>query len=339
MNKRITIRDIALKAGVHHTTVSRALKNDSRISKESTARILALAKQMDYRPDPMLTSLVAYRSLKHQSEYQATLGWITNYPTKDGWKTSEKIGYFAGAKQRTKELGYRLDEFWLHEKGMTSRRAAEILDTRNIQGLIFIPQPRARAHIRLVWEKFSAISISHTLTWPPLHTVTNHHFRSMLSLMRHLKRLGYKRPGFACKSSINESVDRDWGGAFLAYYPENTPLIPLFINSKWTQDAFRIWLKKHKPDVVISHDKKIVQWIEESGLRIPEDIGFALPAQHDHTSTFSGIDENNELVGKTAVNLVVDMIHRGETGIPEVPLAILVAGSWLEGSTLRRQTV
>ena len=39
MQSRVTLRDIAEKAGVHHTTVSRALKNDPHICAETLAKV------------------------------------------------------------------------------------------------------------------------------------------------------------------------------------------------------------------------------------------------------------------------------------------------------------
>ncbi len=36
-----------------------------------------------------------------------------------------------------------------------------------------------------------------------------------------------------------------------------------------------------------------------------------------------------------AVDLLVDMLHRGERGLPERPSLFMVEGSWAEGGTLR----
>jgi hypothetical protein len=32
---------------------------------------------------------------------------------------------------------------------------------------------------------------------------------------------------------------------------------------------------------------------------------------------------------------MVDMLHRGEKGIPKIPLCTLVEGTWVEGPTIR----
>ncbi len=51
--KRITIADIAKKSGYSKTAVSFAFNNPERISKDAVEKILAVAKELDYIPDPM----------------------------------------------------------------------------------------------------------------------------------------------------------------------------------------------------------------------------------------------------------------------------------------------
>lgn len=56
------MRDVARAAGVSRMTVSRALKKDSPVSKETRERILKIVKKMNYVPDQMAGSLTTKRS-------------------------------------------------------------------------------------------------------------------------------------------------------------------------------------------------------------------------------------------------------------------------------------
>ena len=47
----VTIKDIAQRAHMSHTTVSRALNNSPLISEETRKRIQELARAMDYVPN------------------------------------------------------------------------------------------------------------------------------------------------------------------------------------------------------------------------------------------------------------------------------------------------
>jgi DNA-binding LacI/PurR family transcriptional regulator len=58
----ITIKDIAKKAGVSHATVSRALRNSSLISVETSGRIRQIALDVGYQPSAAARSLKTNRS-------------------------------------------------------------------------------------------------------------------------------------------------------------------------------------------------------------------------------------------------------------------------------------
>jgi len=58
---RATIKDIAAKAGVSKTTVSFALNNPKRISKETYDRIMAIVQELGYFPSPVARTLTTKR--------------------------------------------------------------------------------------------------------------------------------------------------------------------------------------------------------------------------------------------------------------------------------------
>jgi LacI family transcriptional regulator len=49
MNKRITIKDIAKELNIHHSTVSRALRNDVRVNEKTRDLVLAYAREHEYQ--------------------------------------------------------------------------------------------------------------------------------------------------------------------------------------------------------------------------------------------------------------------------------------------------
>lgn len=59
---QVTMRDVARAAGVSRMTVSRALRKDSPVSKETRDRILKVVREMNYVPDQMAGSLTTKRS-------------------------------------------------------------------------------------------------------------------------------------------------------------------------------------------------------------------------------------------------------------------------------------
>jgi LacI family transcriptional regulator len=334
---RTSIRDIALSLHVHHSTVSRALKNDLRLSQSTRDRVTAAAEKMGYRPDPFLAGLMEYRANRSKKKLQATLAWITNYSSRDGWKHYERSAYYKGACARAQQLGYNIEDFWLSEPGLDQRRAIQILLARNIQGLFFLPQPRSRTHLILEWGNFSAISFGRTLARPRFHNVNHDHYRSFACVMRKLKSLGYRRPGLVSVPRIEESVERSWRAAFAAYQTLSPrEQIPVFLHRPSPLDEFQAWLYKYKADIVVTSDESLLKWVEVSGMKVPKDIGFVLAAKHAESEpSTTGMLENNELVGKVAVDVLVQMINRGEMGPPKDPISTLVEGRWSQGLTVR----
>lgn len=62
ITKAVTMRDVARAAGVSRMTVSRALKKDSPISKETRDRILKVVRDMNYVPDQLAGSLTTRKT-------------------------------------------------------------------------------------------------------------------------------------------------------------------------------------------------------------------------------------------------------------------------------------
>ncbi len=62
MRRRVTINDIAKQAGVSKTAVSFAFNMPGRLSSETTQRILGIARQLGYAPNPIARSLNTRRT-------------------------------------------------------------------------------------------------------------------------------------------------------------------------------------------------------------------------------------------------------------------------------------
>ncbi len=342
--KRVTQKDIAAEAGVTQTTVSLALRGHHSIPAATRKRILAIAQQLSYRPDPMLASLVAYRSNLKRPVFQGTLAWLTNHPTENGWKSGRRRtqprAYHRGAKIRAEELGFNLETFWLNAPGMTAHRMRDIFVARNIAGILLPPQSKAHTAIDFFWENFASVTFGYSLTSPNLHTVMNHQFRNMLFLIRKIRELGYKRIGLAMPTSQDERVDHNYLGGYLAECSttaERRYRMPYEVRDSFNREHFNIWFEKYRPEVVVTDlgtAKQVHDWLAEMDHRVPHEVGIALPNLPDNERFFAGIDENPELIGSTAVEMVVGMIHRNEHGVPIQAHHHLITGRWCQGKSV-----
>jgi LacI family transcriptional regulator len=339
MSPRPTIRDIAHAAGCHYSTVSLALRDHPRIPSETRARIHSAAERLGYRPDAALAALCSYRTMKRPVREPAVLAWLTNYSHKKQWRASAcNCDYFEGAAKRADERGYRLENFWLAAPGMTPERMSRILWTRHIQGVLLPPQERCTS-MTLAWENFSAVTFGYSLLSPRLHLVSNHEYRSMGALFAELVRRDYHRVGLVNLAEHDQRVDHNWLAAYLVEQqalPRKHRLPPLLMPA-WDDAAFRAWVRQHRPDVVVTKLPNVLSSLRGAGFRVPQDIGVAFHSLDENSPSLSGMKKNSFQIGVMAVDLVVDMLHRGERGLPARPSLHMVEGSWTEGATLRAE--
>lgn len=337
MEKRITIRDIALRMGLHHTTVSMALRNSPLLKKETKEKIQAEAVKMGYKPDPMLTALTAYRQSKRQTSFHAVLAWINNWPNREALLAVPTYrNYYNGASARASRLGYTLQEFWLHEKDMNSAKLQRILRARNIGGLLIAPQPESKVNIGIDFQNFSAVAFGYSTQPLTLHIVTNHHSQTLDILLQKLVELGYRRPGYCIPPSSDIGGNYIWISRLLYLYSKYPELTQIPRATSLEKGALKNWIDEYKPDVLIGFSN-LISTVEELGYRVPQDLGVASVAIDIDDPRVSGANENDLLIGEIAVDVLVGMIHRGERGTPKVPIRTLVDSSWFTGGTLRAQ--
>jgi len=340
----VTLKDIARKAGVSLMTVSRALRKQGDVAAATQVKVEKIAAELGYRPHPLISALMSYRRAAKPIQSHSVLGFVTSFPTQDGWK-SRKIyqEFFQGAAEAADRHGYRLEEFWLRAPGMTAQRFSDVLYNRGISGLILAPLPISQGHLRLDWERFSAVTFSYTLARPLLHRVANHQFRAMRLTMRQLRRLGYRRKGLAMPASFDQRIDHQWIGGFLMEQRRSklADRVPPFLieDKNWNEANFRKWFLRHRPDVILSQQIKILDWLHNLGREVPQHVGFVHLNCPDQSGRIAGIYQNSPVIGQVAVDFLVGMIQRNERGIPTLAHTLLVEGTWVEGATVSKQSL
>jgi LacI family transcriptional regulator len=339
MSDKATLQDVAKQAGVHRTTVSLALRDHPRIPPETRDRVKAISARLGYRINPLVAALMQSRRLGRDVKH-VTLAYVTNYPTRYGWKPvhHDRPDFFPGAVSRARELGYKLEDFWLAEPGMTPARFCDILAARNIHGLIIGRLPPGQSSLALDWKRFSCVSLGMTLRSPVLHHVTENHFDTVWQGMQQCLDRGYRRVGFVF-SEANDSphVGDRWLGAFLRQqlaFPAKhrvapCPQIPA------DAEVFARWFKRQRPDALIAtHARPVLGWLKQMGVRVPRDVGIIDLEDHPQQDS-AGVHYDPTNVGALAVEMLVGLLHRNETGVPDTNQhEVLLTGEWREGRTL-----
>ncbi|HSI86482.1 MAG: LacI family DNA-binding transcriptional regulator [Candidatus Methylacidiphilales bacterium] len=342
---RVTLKDIASKLGVSHATVSLALKNHPRISKERRDEVHALAEKMGYQPDPMLSSLVAYRHSKRSIPIHSAIAWINHWDKPDALRQLHEFDlYWQGASKAVERFGYRLEEF-VWKKEMTARRMETILNTRQIRGVLIPPHQYQPDWGDFHWQDFSVIRFGLSIKNIASHIVTSDQMQGVSLAAKTIHDYGYERIGFA----VSNQFDKHLGGNHLAGYQAAQRIVPfqhvippllLPINPYQPKQAAAMlekWITKYKPDAILTTDPLVPAMLHDLGMRIPEDVAVASTSLSDILSIDAGLDQNSEEIGRVAVETVISLINANDSSRPFIPRRILVASTWRDGKCLPRK--
>lgn len=344
---RVTLREIAEATGVTRMAVSLALRGKSGVSEATRAKVLKVAEKLGYQPDPEVAKLLSRIRSQATTEITSALALLTTGPTPIAWKRSlTERKYVQGAIERAKRYGYRVEEFWLNEPGMSANRLGNIIWNRGIEGVILTPlQQDLVEHpgrsIDFPFHLFAVVEISETVHKPDLDRAVHDQYRSMQLLLTELRNLNYQRIGLVLDRALDVRVNGKWTAAYLedqTHRKDKTRLPPLLVEQR-QQSVFNRWFDRYKPDVVISIDHCGLRFLETLGLRIPEEVGLATldwDGEMDQMPEVSGIDQNSWYVGAAAVDMLVASIQREDRGIPAHPMHTQIQGSWRPGKTTRQ---
>ncbi len=333
-----TLQDVADAAHVHRSTVALALRDNQRIGADTRDRVKAIANRLGYRINPLVAALMRSRRAR-RTVRQEVIAYVTNYATRYGWRPQhhDRPDFFPGAQQRAREFGCKLEHFWLAEPGMTPERFRDILTARGIHGLIIGRMPPGQPSLNLPWEHFSAVALGITLRSPRLHHVTEYHFDTAWQAMQQCLARGYRRVGFVY-SEANDSprVGECWLGAYLMQqlqYPGDNRL-PLCPGAPTDRETFVAWFRTHEPDaLLVTHSVPVLRWLATIGRAVPRDLGM-VELQDNAGRGVSGVCYDPAKIGGLAAEMLIEMMQRNETGIPQDHHEVTLSGRWQEGSTL-----
>jgi LacI family transcriptional regulator len=348
-------KDIAKKLGISQTAVSMALRGNQRISLQLRKRVQAEAKRMGYQPNAYLRAWMSnVRTGKNMSE-QGVIALLIMARSVQEWETVDTFKLFhQGALLRAKELGYRLENFFLLAPEMKDKNIDRILTARGIKGIIIAPPYYGNRSLHLHWEKYAAIGVGFGWNEQELHRTVHDNLYNYTLAFNKLRKLGYKRIG-----TILDQIYIDGNRHGIKWYTayldnqnnlpthERIPVLPLEGASTLTtmsaeniqllKEKMKTWMNQWHPDAVLTIVGHQKEWLEEAGFLIPEELGLAclsLPCKSD----FAGVNENSNVVGATAIEQVAAQIGRNEFGLPNHPLTLMIEGQWVGGSTVCKQS-
>ena len=316
-----TMRDVAGRAKVSTSTVSLALRNSPRITPAVRKQVQKAARQAGYHADPTVSNLMARLRTIRTTAVRETLGFITAWPTRNGWREAPNhLRFFDGAARRAREAGYVFEEFWLAEAGMTSRRMSRILRARRIRGLVLCSLPNVGGRLALEWKHFACVAKGLTVQHPPVHRVVSSHYEDMHLVLEHLARRGCRRVGLVLGEALSARVDRAWLASYLLHQndaPKSDRVPPLITRTPAAEKNFFRWFSTHRPEVILFSEQPVRAWLDSMGLSVPGNVGLVHLNWSPDLAPLAGLDSDPEMLGEAAIDLLIGQLQANELGIPK----------------------
>ena len=185
----VTIKDVAKRAGVSPSTVSRVISNHPRISEETARRVRKVMDEIGYHPNMMAKSLV--------SRTTRTIAVILPRPADELFQNLFFSEVIRGIVTQSTRSGYDL----LMATGSSER---EELDTvtrlvkgRRVDGILLLSSRADDPVISMLKEAdFPFAIIGRNEDYPDILTIDNDNVQASYDATRHLISQGHERIGF-----------------------------------------------------------------------------------------------------------------------------------------------
>ena len=203
--------DVARRAGVSKNTVSLALRNDPRIPAVTRGRIRRIAEKLGYRKNPTVAHLMVQLRANRTRSYQASLALLNANLDSGAFLRHPTVPtYVEGCRRRAEQLGYKTDEFWLHDAELDGEGLNKILNARGIRGVIVVGLMRENhlpPRFHSTWEKFPTVVTGVRTRAPSLSFTSTDQHMLTLRAFEHVLRLGYQRPALVLDHVIDRLVE------------------------------------------------------------------------------------------------------------------------------------
>jgi len=198
---RITIRDVADRAGVSRQTVSRAINDKPGIDPQTRERVLAVARELGYRPSTLARGLKTNRT--------STIGLVV---------PDIANPFFAEIARGASEVAYGVDYSVLlcnTDEGPEREWATlHMLEAHRVDGLLLVSSRLPDEQLREAIERYAPIVVVNRQRGEHSGAgyVLVNDARAAESAVAHLVERGHARIGFIGDTSGSHSGRERWAG-------------------------------------------------------------------------------------------------------------------------------
>lgn len=307
----VTIKDIARRAGVDHTTVSRALRGSPLISAEATRRIRQIAGEMGYLPSAAARSLKTRRS--------GVLGVIISHIADPFF--SEVL---QGIDDVAQPGGYSLFIASSQREFDREQAIVRTMIEHRVDGLIVCSTPFSAArHRPYLTAGTPIVVINNQAAEDDCFSIYHDDLDGSRQVTRHLLRLGHRRIAYLGNCRSGRTNQERLAGYLGEMAAAGCPVLAGFVHEAADSDlpsgaaAARHFLDlPERPTAIFCFNDSLaaglLQELQQAGLRVPRDCsvaGFDNIAFSAYTfPPLTTLDQPKRQIGAQATRLLLQQV-------------------------------
>lgn len=325
----VTMAELAGRLGVSASLVSMALSGDAKVAAATRQRIQQAARELGYTRNTTASLLARRRHTRRAESGRLLVAAL---------KTVREPVLSGICEER----GVALEEVMMRAED-DPKRLLERLWNRGVSGILFSPEKcpwRVARLEKLPWHRFSVVKLARVHPELSFHLIRHAAFDFATLAVQRTCEAAKKRVCVLLWETGSDIDNQARLGALLAYRENRLPRGVELEWRMWKGPLDRAdpealaWLLERRPDTVLLFHNVMLYALEQGGL--PESFRARFHAiQHDRRFTWtrralSGCDVSRESYLRRALDLLLELIGRGERGLVSSPMELVVEPMWLE---------
>ncbi len=332
----VTIKEIAKACGLSATAVSKALRNESDISKKTIDRVREVANEMGYSPN------IAAVRLKTNKSYM--LGILFNEEYHYGIEHEFFASIINPFIQKARDHGYSV-MFVTDRVGENSVTPIEFAQAYGCDGiLVLLVDFKDKDTTELLESSVPTVTVDYVSNH--CSAIMSDNARGMSEMIKYAYKMGHRKiayiygsESFVTKNRVSsfyktcEELELD--------IPDEYVVEGVYHDTNCAEQMTHQLLDLKNPPTFIFYQDDFAfiggrHAISQRGLTIPDDIsvagydGFVLSQEiKPNLMTWK---QNTAEIGKCAANLLIDAIERPKTYMPTI---VEVEGTLLKGQSVK----
>ena len=311
---RVTIRDVAARAGVSINTVSRVLNGRPEVKASTRIRVQQVIDELGYRPNRLARSLIGRSS--------RMVGLVVTDCTNPHSARQIQV-----IQQELVTEGYAVLIFDTQESAAAEQAAIDLLLEQVADGVILSPASNHSGSLTSLAQHVPLVLLNRETDEPvDCDIVLNDNAGGARAATEHLIALGHRNIAYVtARKAVSTVRDRLAGyrGALIAadLPADDRYVVRSEINVGDANDATRMLFERSdRPSAILAYNDLmavgVLAALTEMGLRVPDDIalvGYDDIAYAPYLSVpLTTVRQQTQRMGRTAARLLLDRLNGSE---------------------------